>query len=225
MKKFLIALAMICTGACCQLMAQDPYADLDENDIFGLHKIKENYGIGIPQTWEYRLDADLFTTSGAHNDTGSDEGLALNFTMAYNLNKWVSLGASTGYFHDYGIIHGVSVDGGINPNDLIPLLGDVQVRWNFARKWAFFIEGRGGMLWSVKPSAKLSNGRKFEYSDYGYYEIQPGLLIRPNRIFEVRLSAGLGYANPFNEDKDFKGTTEKEHTLHFKIGIARRFGD
>lgn len=163
-------------------------------------------GEGIGKMWEYRLGGNLTTTTFTPSDT-YDQSVGLDFTIAYNIKTYFSAGFSTGLMHDFGRTQG------FKNGDVIPLLADAQLRWNFYRT-SLFIEGRGGLLWGDLTRSRRTDNR---YASYTMYEIQPGIMFRLNTKFEIRLSVGYAQAHDIIHKK------YNENYMTFKVGIARRF--
>lgn len=193
-------------------VATEAVAEEEEGDPFAKPKI--DWGVDIANHWEYRLDFIFNTTTGTSTYT-SDESGGLEFSMDYNLNSIFSVGVSTGYIHDFG---GTS---GMNGSDVVPLLGDFQMRFNIAKKCSFYALGRAGLLCAIKDSPQGKDG--FRYPNYLYYEVQPGIMYRPTTKFEFRLSAGYGYAVPYHESAGYEDRTYDETIISFKLGLAYRF--
>ena len=163
-------------------------------------------GEGIGKVWEYRLDGNLTTTTFTPSDT-YDQSMGVDFTLAYNINNYFSGGFSTGLMHDFGRAKGYK------RGDVIPVLGDVQYRWNFYRT-SVFVEGRGGLLWGDLSHSQRTNRR---YASYTMYEIQPGFILKVNTKIDIRLSLGYAHAH------DFVHNEFDENYLILKLGFARRF--
>ena len=163
-------------------------------------------GEGLRKIWEYRLDGNMTTTTFNESPT-YDQSVGFDLTFAYNFNSVVSTGFSTGLMHDFGRARG------FKNGDVIPLLGDVQVRWNFYYV-SLFLEGRAGLLWGDITKSNRTNNR---YATYRMWEAQPGIMVRVNPKIDVRLSVGYARAQDIIH-KEFD-----ENYLIFKLGIARRF--
>jgi len=182
---------------------------------------KKDYGASIAKTWEYRVYGTGNTSSGTSSIT-SDESAGLDFGIGYNVTSWLYTGISTGIVHDFGGTSSMSA------GDVIPWLANIQLRWNVKRKLSLFVEGRAGVFCNVTPDKKdvLNNNKEkvdFEYPNYMYYDIQPGLLFRITEKFDLRLSFGYGYAKVGKETKGFEGRTYDETILTGKFGIGYRF--
>lgn len=188
MKSILTLISILFLGAVTTLWAQD------------------YRGEGIGRLWEYRLDGNLTTTHFTKSDT-YDQSLGFDLTMAYNITNVISTGFSTGLMHDFGR------GPGYKRGDVIPVLGDLQFRWNFYRA-SLFIEGRGGLLWGDLTRSRHTDNR---YSSYTMYEVQPGIMLRMNTKIDVRLSVGYAHA------KDIVHKKYNENYVIFKLGFARRF--
>ena len=163
-------------------------------------------GEGIGKLWEYRLDGNLTTTHFTKTDT-YDQSVGFDFTMAYNITNYFSTGFSTGLMHDFGRAKGYK------RGDVVPVLGDLQLRWNRYR-YSLFIEGRGGLLWGDLTRSRHTDNR---YSSYTMYEVQPGIMIRMNNKIDVRLSVGYASAHDIIHKK------YDENYVIIKFGFARRF--
>lgn len=194
-------------------------------DLFGVEHKKINFGADIASNFEYHFDVAFNTTSGAGSKV-FDESAGFNFGVGYNLTNNLYAGISTGYIHDFGLF---KVEGLSMPcSDYVPILADLQCRWNPVPRFSLFLEGRAGALLSTRMSKELVNEAgenvKYKFVNYSYYEVQPGVIIRPRRTIDVRFSVGYGYAKPGDETEGFVGCVKEEKILTFKLGIARRFG-
>lgn len=197
-------------------------------DLFGVEHKKINFGADIASNFEYHFDM-MFNTTSATGSKIFDENAGINFGLGYNLTNNLYAGFSTGYVHDYGIIPLYDKKGTFMGScDFIPCLFDLQCRWNPVPRFSLFIEGRAGALINTKMSKNVINEKgveaKYDFPNYSYYDVQPGIIIRPRRTIDVRLSVGLSYGKPGKEPEGFGGMVKDEKNLTFKIGIARRFG-
>lgn len=246
MKKFFTVVTALMIGSCGAAMAQDVVAEQDtvavvedlavpqdvvapcavevaeteEDDNLFAEK-RKNYGASIVKTWEYRVFVCANTSSGTSSIT-SDESAGLELGVGYNPTSWLYTGITTGLIHDFGGTSGMSA------GDIIPWLVDLQLRWNVKRKLSVFVEGRAGIFCNITPDEKhVVNAQHekvdFEYPNYTYYDLQPGLLFRVSEKCDIRLSFGYGYAKPYNEAEGFEGRTYDETILTGKFGVSYRF--
>ena len=197
-------------------------------DLFGVEHKKINFGADIASNFEYHLDVVFNSTSGT-NSTVFDESAGFNFGLGYNLTNNLYAGISTGYLHDFGLFKVRDNSGTmLGCSDYLPMLAELQCRWNPVPRFSVYLDGRAGALISTRPSKEITNDSgedvKYKFVNYSYYEVQPGIIIRPRRTIDVRLSVGFGYAKPGKETEGFEGLVQEEKVLTFKIGIARRFG-
>ena len=188
MKKILTLFVLILLGAMTKTSAED------------------FRGEGLRKIWEYRLDGNMTTTTFTESPT-YDQSLGFDLTLAYNFNSIFSTGFSTGLMHDFGRTPKY------RRGEAIPLLGDVQVRWNFYYV-TLFLEGRAGLLWGDITTSNRTDAR---YASYRMWEAQPGIMIRVNPKIDIRLSVGYARAQDIIHKK------YDENYLIFKLGFARRF--
>lgn len=180
---------------------------------------------GIAKTWEYRLSG-VFNTSTGTSAITSDESVGVEFTFGYNFSANFFAGVSTGYLHNFGGTSGVPA-----PDAAFPFVVDLQYRWNLARRLSLYLEGRAGIVLNATNDVEVwrqdeDNKRipyNFQYPNYQYYDIQPGVIYHPSQVFDVRFSVGYGYARPGKETKYAEDRTYDETILAFKVGFARRF--
>ena len=203
--------------------AEDEYAFLFENT-------EVDYNEGIEKKWEYHMDLVFNTSSGTSSIT-SDESAGVNLGVGYNVTSWLYTGAAIGFLHDFG---GTS---GLSAGDFVPLLGEIQLRWNIRRKVSFFAQGRAGMIAPVTAGKKevsyihrdkdgtlIDMGEAdFDYPSYVYYEVGPGFIYRVKSNIDLRVSVGYAYAKPFKESKHFEDRTYDETIIWGKFGFGYRF--
>ncbi len=202
--------------------AEDEYSFLFENT-------EVDYNEGIEKKWEYHLDLVFNTSSGTSSIT-SDESAGVNLGVGYNVASWLYTGAAIGFLHDFG---GTS---GLSAGDFVPLLGEIQLRWNIRRKVSFFAQGRAGVVVPVTSGKdnvgytykdELGNLRSgtanFDYPSYMYYEVGPGFIYRVKSNIDLRFSVGYAYAKPFKESEHFEDRTYDETIIWGKFGFGYRF--
>lgn len=176
----------------------------------------ELYGRSVKRTWEYRL-ALAFNTSTGTSAITSDESGGVDFGIGYNLTGNIYAGILTGYWHDFG---GVS---GHYGGDVMPALGNLQLRFNLRKRLSFYVEGYAGILLQLKDDYKEYDGSYYEYPNYLYYGVDPGLMFRFGKKLDFRVSVGYGYAIPINEMEGYEDCTYDETLICIKAGFAYRF--
>ncbi len=176
----------------------------------------ELYGRSVKRTWEYRLVLAFNTSTGTSAIT-SDESGGVDFGIGYNLTGNIYAGILTGFWHDFG---GVS---GHYGGDVMPALGNLQLRFNLRKKLSFYVEGYAGILLQLKDDYQEYDGTYYEYPHYIYYGVDPGLMFRAGKKIDFRVSVGYGYAIPINEAKEFEDCTYDETLICIKAGFAYRF--
>lgn len=220
MKRILSLVALLVVGS---------FGMASAEDLFGVEHKKINFGADIASTFEYHFDLGFNSTTS----TGTpflDESGGIGFGIGYNVSNNLYAGFSTGYIHDFGINPVLNKNGQIFGNcDFIPCLADLQVRWNPVPRFSLFLEGRAGAFINTHPQKDATNpvtgeSGKYTFPNYSYYDVQPGVIIRPRRTLDVRISFGLGYAKPGKEPEGFESLIKDEKAFTFKVGIARRFG-
>lgn len=217
MKHLLIALFL--------LVAFVPAKAQEEEDFDNL--FTKNYqstvNLGIAKRWEYYVLGSFYTSSIIKGAIG-EESASIEIALGYNFNNHVYMGLSSGYLHDFGEFYFPSkiqeYEGTRRSGDYLPVLLDARYRWNAFNKFAFYAEGRGGILLPTRPGLKVSGDEDpfFTYPSYFFYEAQPGVMLRTTRRFELRLSVGVGYAKSLDEKK-----AKSESVVSAKLGFAYRF--
>ena len=194
-------------------------AEKAEEDMWFETK-SELYGRQIKHTWEYRV-ALAFNTSTGTSAITSDESFGFDFGLGYNVTRNIYLGVQTGICHDFG---GVS---GVPAGDYIPGLANVQLRLNFKKGLSFYAEGTVGVMMAItdnyQDEGMLEANVEFKRPNYMYYGLTPGLMFRPNKKLDFRLSVGYGYAVPYSEQSGMGDKTYDETIIAVKAGIGYRF--
>lgn len=181
-----------------------------------------NYDDGIAKKWELRIDAG--GALGGHDHgvekgpTKRDEGYMFDLGLGYNLNSNLYLGVNTGYWPMLGGVKGTK-DG----NNLIPALADVTYRWNLgtSEKWSFFLQGRGGYLFSLHDDVDLKSQKSVEVNGYYYVGINPGFYYRIKRNIDLKLSVGYGYMIAREGDAAVC-LTENQNLFNARVGFNFR---
>lgn len=170
---------------------------------------------GIAKKWELRIDgawgSNLRETKDTNNGViTAEESTKINFGIGYNFTSNWYLGLGSGYSHNMG--------GG--KNHYMPLLGDVAYRWNGdGGKWSFFLEGRGGYMFSIGGERTLKNGRKYEAPNGLMFDVQPGVYYRVKPNIDLKLSVGYMHFNPEDDTPDIMHCT---NNLVVKLGVNIR---
>lgn len=177
----------------------------------------DNYDDGIAKKWEFRFDGayeNNFVGTDNKAFTHKEEGAYLNLGAGYNFNSNFYAGIATGY------IYGVGDCQMKNGNQFIPALADLTYRWNGkGEKWSFFIQGRGGYLFSIKGDEKTRTGENYEYPNGLYVDIQPGVYYRVNRAMDIKLSVGYAHMCPSDDTPDMSHAT---NMMVVKLGMNFR---
>lgn len=179
-----------------------------------------NYDDGIANKWELRVDAG--GAIGGHDHgvdkgpTNYDEGYMFDLGFGYNVNSNLYLGVSTGYMPMVG---GVKAS---DANNVIPALADLTYRWNLgsSEKWSFFLQGRGGYLFSMHDDVTLKNAET-EVNGYYYADINPGFYYRMKRNIDLKLSLGYGYMVAREGDAN-PCLTENQNMFNARVGFNFR---
>lgn len=201
MKKFLALLAVATLGV------MSLHAQTTEEFV--------TVGDGIANTWELRLDGAWGNDCKFYRQDGegaikSEESTKANIGIGYNLNSNLYLGLGSGYAHNMG--------GGTN--HFVPALGDITYRWNGkGGKWSFFLEGRGGYMFSVGSAQTLKNGQKYETPSGLMFDVMPGVYYRILRNLDLKLAVGFMHFNPFDDTPDLMHCT---NNVLFKLGLNIR---
>lgn len=212
---------------------QDDDTEDDEEDLSavkkGLEKAEEDmwfetkselFGRQIKHTWEYRV-ALAFNTSTGTSAITSDESIGLDFGLGYNVSRNIYVGVQTGICHDFG---GVS---SVPAGDYVPGLANVQFRLNFKKILSFYVEGSVGVMMAItdnyQDEGMEHSGVTFKRPNYMYYGLTPGLMFRPNKKLDFRVSVGYGYAVPYHEQVGMGDKTYDETIIAVKAGIGYRF--
>lgn len=205
MKKFLALLAVATFGVM-SLHAQTAEPQEPVND-------------GIAKTWELRLNGDYEVSFWGSGDpfgfVGCEDGSMVNIGVGYNFNSNWYLGIASGYNINMGVTEHVKYA----PKS-IPLLLDVTRRWNGkGGKWSFFLEGRGGYMFSVAKDEVFSNGTVYKYPDAWMIDIQPGVYYRVRPNIDLKLSLGYLHIDPKDDTPDCCHNT---NSLNIMLGVNFR---
>lgn len=214
MKKILLILTFLCGIS----TAWAQFEDEKEN----MNIFTRDSHLGVAKRWEYTIMAGFNSSSLVGNAAG-EESVSAEIELGYNFSDHVFAGISSGVFHDFGSYHNYpkTVKKYVAACDYMPMLLVARYRWNAYNKVAFYAEGRVGLLSSTTPDPKDANDEiAWEYPSFFYYDIQPGVIMRMTRRFELRVSAGYGFAKPTGESKDY---AKKEGLVTIKAGFAYRF--
>lgn len=179
-----------------------------------------NYDDGIAKKWEFRFDAAGEYGFGyekkVNGFTHAEESMFGNIGVGYNFNSNLYLGLASGYWHSFGDTGGANNKG----NCFIPGLADITYRWNGEKeKWSFFLEGRGGYLFSVKSNETKPDGTVYEYPNAWSLDIQPGVYYRIKRNIDLKFSVGYGYVQT---EEDCLGKVHRTNMVQAKLGLNFR---
>ena len=206
MKKFLVLLAV--ASACTMANAQEEIAGLKYDD-------------GIAKKWELKFDGGYGQDFRSAIDGGKDKGLngndswAVQVGVGYNFTSNWFVGLNSGYFGSWGPMRASD-----ESNNVIPALLDVVYRWNLgtAEKWSIFLEGRGGMLFSMHDDITVKN-KTYEVGNALYADAQAGVYYRIRRNIDLKLAAGWGYASDLSDDPS---AIRNEHPFTARVGFNFR---
>ena len=213
MKKIFALMAVASLGVAAQAQTVQEL----ETQLADVQQKLDNYDDGIAKKWEFKFDFSGNVSTGYDDDTygytKGEESFSLDLGAGYNFTSNWFLGLNTGYFWKYGN----------ESNRLIPLLLDVVYRWNLGEKekWSLFLEGRGGYLFSIRANRDTKKYKDYEYKNYNFFEIQPGVYYRLKRNIDLRFSLGYAYTDP-REGDNVDLVARHEHIFSAKLGMNFR---
>lgn len=202
MKKIIVLLA-IASANLLSLKAEDQVSTIE--------------GDGIAKKWELRLDlgAESSMRKGYVFDHLTDGGALFELGVGYNFTSNWYAGLSSGYFYKAG------ESAVIEANESLPILANLTYRWNFAKKWSAFIDGKAGYLYSIKSDRAFSDGNSYEYPNAMFFNLMPGIIYRMLPNVDLKFSLGWGYF--MTEDDEMRGDyIRSNNTMVAKIGMNFR---
>ena len=177
------------------------------------------YDDGIAKKWEFKFDGGYnndFRDYGKLDERGltGNESWTVGVGVGYNFTSNWFVGLNSGYYGGWGTLKGEK-----DNTNVIPALLDIVYRWNLgtAEKWSFFLEGRGGYLFSLHDDVKFK--KTYEVGNYIYADAQAGIYYRIRRNIDLKLAAGWGYA--WNQADD-PSATFNEHPFSARVGMNFR---